>query len=342
MSCICQQNRLLLINADAPASPTTDRPSGRQRTLDDSMVETPVPQEVKLRFPNDFNRDSKSVRGFLADCELFFKVNAEKYDSDMKKIIFALSFMQEGSAGPWKEVFISRQAHAINWGTWNEFKAELLRSFQPTDVEGQAMTDLFTIKQSYSPGHDIDHYNTEFCHKLAESRIGNEKVAIQCYLRGLDFGLYMAIANTGKLPETLNVLMDLTATVHKQRATVRNLAEQYRNKVKVNPRPSAARTRFIDTVQADSDPEDEKPREINRLSEKERKRRIEGNLCFKCGKAGHISRNCRSKASSGSEGRSQPRKEKKAPSFEEMKRQLRMLTVEEKVDLLESLEAQDF
>ena len=61
-------------------------------------------KEVKLNPPTPFSGDQRKLDDFLIETEMYLVINRDIYDSD-RKIIFTLSYMREGTAGPWKQMY---------------------------------------------------------------------------------------------------------------------------------------------------------------------------------------------------------------------------------------------
>ena len=78
--------------------------------------------EVKVWVPSSFNEERTKSTKFLQEVNLYLRVNQAIYDTDEKKIIFALSFMTEGTASVWALTWGDK----VNMGTWVDFKRELL------------------------------------------------------------------------------------------------------------------------------------------------------------------------------------------------------------------------
>ena len=57
---------------------------------------------------------------------LYLLVNNKAYDTDIKKIAFALSFMSKGDAASWKEQLLedAMALLAFDLGTWDQFKKD--------------------------------------------------------------------------------------------------------------------------------------------------------------------------------------------------------------------------
>jgi hypothetical protein len=64
--------------------------------------------EVKLRALKDYTGDQTKALDFIQSCDLYFGVNDTTYDTDRKKISFALSFMTGGGAAAWKKQRIAK------------------------------------------------------------------------------------------------------------------------------------------------------------------------------------------------------------------------------------------
>ena len=78
-----------------------------------------------------FTGDPEKTRMFLQDVELYIRINSALYDTDEKKIIFALSFMKGGTAVGWSKSYINAALAASNFGTWDNFKKEVEKASPP-------------------------------------------------------------------------------------------------------------------------------------------------------------------------------------------------------------------
>ncbi|KZT22342.1 hypothetical protein NEOLEDRAFT_1071639, partial [Neolentinus lepideus HHB14362 ss-1] len=63
------------------------------------------PIELKLSTPKDYDGKREELRGFLLQIRLYLKANQEIYSTDDKKILFVLSHLKGGTAGPWAETY---------------------------------------------------------------------------------------------------------------------------------------------------------------------------------------------------------------------------------------------
>jgi hypothetical protein len=106
---------------------------------------TTTAKEVKLRAPTDFHRARELTTKFLQEVEMYMRANAEIYNTEEKKVLFALSFMNGGVAGSWKQGKTAVYLNTGNFGTFDEFKQAVKTAFTPIDDEGVAKTELRTL-----------------------------------------------------------------------------------------------------------------------------------------------------------------------------------------------------
>lgn len=72
-------------------------PKGRRSRLRHKQVtltaEDNMAKDSKIGTPDDFKGDASKVQEFITSCELYFAANPERYTTNAKKIIFALSLL---------------------------------------------------------------------------------------------------------------------------------------------------------------------------------------------------------------------------------------------------------
>ena len=102
--------------------------------------ETMKAMEIKLNQPKPFTRKQEDLKKFLQDTNLYLLVNNKVYDTDVKKITFGLSFMNEGDAASWKEQLLedAMALETFDLGTWAQFKKDLNNAFKPYNAPGMS------------------------------------------------------------------------------------------------------------------------------------------------------------------------------------------------------------
>jgi len=133
-------------------------------------------KEVKMNTPTPFTEDRKKLEEFLIETDMYPSMNEDTYNTDQRQIIFALSFMKDGTAGPWKQSFWTQARENNNLGTWNQFKRALRDSFSTPDKEGDAVTKMETETMS---GRMADEHIEQFKIHAAESKVTQDRPLIE-------------------------------------------------------------------------------------------------------------------------------------------------------------------
>ena len=106
------------------------------------------PSELKLNQPKPFTGKRTKFDGFLQDVELYLNINKDIYNTDKKKIGYALSFMNEDDTKSWKGQFIqnAQGPTGLDLGTWTQFVKELTNAFQPYDAPRDVLENITNMK----------------------------------------------------------------------------------------------------------------------------------------------------------------------------------------------------
>jgi hypothetical protein len=83
---------------------------------------TTTAKEVKLHAPTNFHGARELTTKFLQEVEMYMCANVEIYNTEEKKVLFVLLFMNGGVAGSWKQGKTAAYLKARNFGTFDEFK----------------------------------------------------------------------------------------------------------------------------------------------------------------------------------------------------------------------------
>jgi Retrotransposon gag protein len=160
----------------APATPHSEQPDydSFNSFTDEEDDMAVAPREIKLCSPTPFSGDPDKTSKFLQELELYVTMNQSIYDTDAKKVIFALSFMKGGTASGWSESFVNTAMTSTpaNYGTWDTFKDLIKKAFSPVDAEGKARTDIKHLKQGSGP---VDDYIAQFRILASRCGISNDK-----------------------------------------------------------------------------------------------------------------------------------------------------------------------
>jgi len=98
----------------------------------------------KLQDPEPFEGEKAKFKTFLAQCELKFRTEGNRFDDDEKKTGFASSLLQE-VAWNWVETFLNQDG-GINL-RWEELKTNMKHTFGQVDTEEIAFEKFQKIQQ---------------------------------------------------------------------------------------------------------------------------------------------------------------------------------------------------
>ena len=136
----------------------------------------------ELNQPKPFTGKREDLKKFLQDINLYLHVNNKVYNEDIKKISFALSFMNDGDAASWKEQLLEEamKKDPINLGMWSEFKKDLQTAFQPYDAPGDALEEMKALRMGNG---SIEEHNARFKMAVTKSALDSTSPAVIDYYR---------------------------------------------------------------------------------------------------------------------------------------------------------------
>ena len=253
-------------------------------------VQPILPQgKGKIKDPEIFNGDRSKTRSFLNQLFLLFTARPHDFTNDHTKIATALSFMEGDNINYWKDTAIRLAEEEIQpgiprgFGTWAAFKQAFQVSFAPVDEVNDSMVQLTTIQlRDYA---SVDEFNARFMDLAVKGNILDSTSQLALYRQALPDYLLRKIALSYPAPTTIADWMVRTKEIDQNyQLTEKILANRKTRKAKTTRKA----VKIVNT-------QDDTEVKVNRLTEKERKDLQDKGLCFRCRKAGHISRNCPAK-----------------------------------------------
>ncbi|KAF9218439.1 hypothetical protein BS17DRAFT_822911 [Gyrodon lividus] len=115
--------------------------------------------ELKIGTPSVFDGNTDDAVQWMHSVISYFKLNDHVYNSNKKKIIATLSFMNKGTTASWAEAYYENAANK-GWGKWTDFIKNFKTTFAVSDVKGTALTGLTSLTQRHCGS--LEKFNTEF------------------------------------------------------------------------------------------------------------------------------------------------------------------------------------
>ena len=103
--------------------------------------------KTHLKKLTPFHGDRRLVRKFLQECELYIMGNAKDFPDDSSKVIFVLSYMDDGEVEKWKQYYIDNEVYATGEYVWLDFYIKVKEAFTFKDEKEESIRKLETLRQ---------------------------------------------------------------------------------------------------------------------------------------------------------------------------------------------------
>lgn len=251
----------------------------------------------KLPDPRTFNgsRNTRALSDYLYDVKQHFKVDPLKYPSDELKIIFAASFLKD-SARTWYQT-LDESPSGAPWSTFSDFEDQLHINFAEIDPLDHWLTKWDALQQKSS----VSSYLSDFT-AVASHLDVTDQTKMHHFKRGLKDDVLNQLALLPQ-PDDFNALVKLAnqidARLFAQRRSKSSSSQAA--SIQLKPKPVFKSTSVQVPVQVKPVVSGPVPMQLDNtqrrgpLTEAEKKRRRDNNLCLYCGNPGHIANTCPAK-----------------------------------------------
>jgi hypothetical protein len=296
------------------AATTTPLPADRDGDVDmdpgsdsddDEPRELILQETLKVALPDKYSGNRKELDTFLLQLGMYFRFNADKFNTRDAKSLWAASYLR-GEAAKWIEPFLSdyfenstrpqriMYTTQVIFGSFEGFRTEIRRVFGDIDAVKTAERKLFMLKQTGS----AINYSTEF-RKYANQTNWGTAALLSHYHRGLKDQIKLELARMGPI-DNISDLIEETVRIDNRfyeyaRDKQFNGGYSSRSYKKNEGRPRFTKKQYSREETYGDPMELDAMSSRNNLSQEERTRRRDQKLCFECGFPGHQARDCRKK-----------------------------------------------
>src|SRR5258706_2721836 len=122
-----------------------------------SAAPPPPPKPPKVSAPSPFSGVQDDLDHFKAKCSLYLSMRQSEFLDECSNILFILSYMKGGSAGPWATQKINSILYPVNTEevTWAGFVLELDEMFADPNCQATTWRKLATLHQGNSSVEEL-------------------------------------------------------------------------------------------------------------------------------------------------------------------------------------------
>lgn len=249
-----------------------------------------------MREPDIFNgRDATKVETFILQCIIYFQADPDSFADDRTKVIFAISYLED-AALQWIRPFLLRFQPDPILESWAMFSQGLHSMFGDKNMTIKAAQKI--KKLAMKENHRIARYIIDFNYLSALTGY-NEAALCDQFYTGLAARIKDGMMLYGR-PTDLTTMRNLSAQLddrywERQAET----PDHPPTKATTNTFPSNNRAANSSSGAQTTAKPDAQPKKVNpqittagKLTEEEKQRRRDQNLCMYCGSDQHLRQQC--------------------------------------------------
>ena len=184
--------------------PIMDDLLGALQTLSMATAGDKNNTKTHLKKLTPFYGDRKLIKKFLQECNLYILGNAKDFSTNDSKVIFILSYMDDGEAEKWKQYFIDNEvitAGSYIWPKLANFYTKVKEAFAFKDEKEDSVRKLETLKQG---NRNAKEMTNKFWLLVAKAGLDEDNQVLICtYWQTLNPQLANKIMYSTNKPSTL-------------------------------------------------------------------------------------------------------------------------------------------
>jgi hypothetical protein len=270
--------------------------------------------------PPVFSGNRSEYENFVTKADLYMRLHPDKYDTDEKKVLFLITYL-DGDAFLWSKGWMAHRKKdettkqaLLPSGSLIEFRNSFKDTYEPLNLAQESMDQLMRLRQGNSPAEE---FVTKFrmlarqagltIDPAATAEDSSDRQLRELFQRAINQSLFDRIALEPEQPTNLEgwfqivIKRDLLWRTHKSRREIFRTRKIPDRKTLAVRATTSRPNRLSNSIP------------MAKLTQKERQYLIDNNRCFKCRELGHYSSNCKN---------STPKKPEKpaGPSFQKARK----------------------
>ena len=256
-----------------------------------SVAPPPALKPPKVSAPSPFSGAQEDLDRFKAECSLYLSMRSSEFPDERSNVLFVLSYMKGGSAGPWATQKINAILFDAQETTWVGFVEELDEMFADPNRQATARRKLATLRQGDS---SVEELIREFEIHGPLSGLGDVGL-VDRFEQAIHPRLRESIYRLEPMPSTWVEWKRKTSLLDNQwrrfRDTQPKVASTKPSSFRLPAAATSPATSASSKPSAPSASSGPQPMDLDRTNPMKRDPR--SGLCFNCGKPGHIAKVCR-------------------------------------------------
>jgi len=223
---------------------------------------------------------------------MYILINAATYDTNLKKIAFMLSLMEEGDAASWKQQLIKE---TFDWAilagtdpdfsTLGSFISSLKDAFEPYNSEGDALEEMKALNIGDTP---IDEHITKYKMLVTKAKLKDDNpIVINLFQETLSTSLQRWLLTLEKPPKSLKEWYKWASRFdnnYKRMQCILGWMNTGKSGKKDEKKTEGRKWNFSK--------KDPNAMDVDIMTVEKWEQCMKNRLCFKCEKKGHLRRDC--------------------------------------------------